>query len=42
MDLTTLAIAAIALVVAGRFRKVPEPVLIGAAGVVGIVIKMLG
>jgi chromate transporter len=42
VDLTTLAIAGIALVVAGRFRKVPEPVLIGAAGVVGIVIKMLG
>jgi chromate transporter len=42
VDLTTLAIAGIALVVAGRFRKVPEPVLIGVAGVVGIVIKMLG
>ena len=41
VDLTTLAIAGIALVVAGRFRKVPEPVLIGAAGAVGIVIKML-
>ena len=42
VDLTTLAIAGIALIVAWRFRKVPEPVLIGAAGVVGIVIKMLG
>jgi chromate transporter len=41
VDFTTLAIAAIALVVTWRFRKIPEPVLIGAAGVVGIVIKML-
>jgi len=41
VDLTTLAIAGIALIVAWRFRKVPEPVLIGAAGAVGIVIKML-
>jgi chromate transporter len=41
VDLTTLAIAGIALVVAWRFRKIPEPVLIAAAGAVGIVVKML-
>ena len=41
VDLTTLAIAGLALIVAWRFRKVPEPVLIGAAGAVGIAIKML-
>jgi chromate transporter len=41
VDFTTLAIAAIALVVAWRFRRIPEPVLIGAAGAAGIAIKML-
>ena len=41
VDLTTLAIATVALVVAWRFRKIPEPVLIGAAGAAGIAIKML-
>jgi chromate transporter len=41
VDPTTMAIAGIALIVAWRFRKIPEPVLIGAAGAAGIAIKML-
>ena len=42
VDVTTLAIAVAALVFAWRLRKVPEPVLIAAAGVAGILLKMLG
>ncbi len=36
VDLTTLAIAATTLAVAWRFRKLPEPLLIVAAGIVGV------
>jgi chromate transporter len=42
VDLTTLAIAAAALAVSWRFRRVPEPLLILVAGVVGVVLKRLG
>lgn len=41
-DLATFAIAAIALVVACRFRKISEPLLILLAGVVGVLLKRLG
>src|SRR5206468_4792199 len=36
VDVTTLAIALGALLVLTRFRRVPEPLLIAAAGVLGI------
>jgi len=42
VDLTTLGIAVVAFVFAWRVRKVPEPVLIAAAGVAGILLKMFG
>ena len=42
VDMATLAIAGGALAVASGFRKVPEPVLILVAGVVGVVLKGLG
>jgi chromate transporter len=42
VDLTTLAIAVVAFVFAWRVRKVPEPVLIAAAGLAGILLKTLG
>ena len=41
VDLTTLAIASVALLFAWRVRKVPEPVLIAAAGIAGIVLQRL-
>ena len=42
VDLATFAIAATALVVACRFRKISEPLLILLAGVVGVLLKRLG
>jgi chromate transporter len=42
VDLTTLSIALAALAVASRFRKVPEPLLILLAGIVGVLLKGLG
>ncbi|MBL8144610.1 MAG: chromate transporter, partial [Acidobacteria bacterium] len=39
MDVATLAIAVIVLGVGWRFRKVPEPLLILAAGVMGVLLK---
>ncbi len=39
VDLTTLAIAASVLGVAWRFRKVPEPLLIVFAGLVGVLLR---
>ena len=39
VDATTVAIAAVALVVQARFRRVPEPLLIAAAAVLGILLK---
>ena len=42
VDVATLSIAIAALVVASRFRKVPEPLLILLAGVVGVLLKGLG
>jgi len=41
VDAATLAIAAAALGVAWRFKKVPEPLLILAAGLLGIALKRL-
>ena len=41
VDLATLAIASVALLFAWRVRKVPEPVLIAAAGIAGIVLQRL-
>jgi chromate transporter len=38
-DVTTLAIAIAALAVSGRFRKLPEPVLILTAGVLGVLLR---
>ena len=42
VDGTTLTIAIVALTLAWRVRKLPEPVLILAAGVAGILLRMLG
>ncbi len=42
VDVATLSIAIAALAVASRFRKVPEPLLILLAGVVGVLLKGLG
>ena len=42
VDGTTLTIAIVALAFAWRVRKLPEPVLIAAAGVAGILLRMLG
>ena len=42
VDIATVAIATTALAVAWRFRKVPEPLLILLAGIVGVLIKGLG
>jgi chromate transporter len=42
VDAGTLAIAAVALLVAWRFRKVPEPLMIVAAGIVGVLLKGIG
>jgi chromate transporter len=42
VDLTALAIVLMALGVAARFKKVPEPLLIVAAGLVGVLLKGLG
>ena len=42
VDVPTLAIAVGALCVASRFRRVPEPLLILVAGVVGVLLKKLG
>jgi chromate transporter len=39
VDAGTLAIAAVALLVAWRFRKVPEPLMILASGIVGVLLK---
>ena len=39
VDVGTLAIALVALAVTWRFRKVPEPVTITAAGLVGVLLK---
>src|SRR6185503_5189705 len=41
VDVPTVAIAAATLGVAWRFRRVPEPLLILAAGVVGVLLKRL-
>jgi chromate transporter len=41
-DASTLVIAIVALVVASRFRKVPEPLLILVAGLVGVLLKARG
>lgn len=41
VDLATLAIAVTTLAVAWRFRKVPEPLLIVIAGVLGVLLKGL-
>lgn len=41
-DALTLAIAIVALVVASRLRKVPEPLLIAVAGLVGVLRTALG
>jgi len=42
VDAGTLAIAAVALLVAWRFRRVPEPLMIVAAGIVGVLLKGIG
>ena len=42
VDGTTLTIAIVALAFAWRVRKLPEPVLIAAAGVAGILLRMFG
>jgi chromate transporter len=42
VDLGTLAIALAALAVAWRFRKVPEPLTILVAGIVGVLLKGVG
>jgi len=39
VDGPTLAIAAVALGIAWRFRKVPEPLLILLAGMVGVLLE---
>jgi len=39
IDWTTVLISAVTLAILIRFRKVPEPLLIVAAGVVGIVLR---
>jgi chromate transporter len=39
VDLATLAIAAVTLGVAWRFRKVPEPLLILVAGILGVLLR---
>jgi chromate transporter len=39
VDVTTAAIAAATLIVLVRFRRVPEPLFIAAAALVGIVLK---
>jgi chromate transporter len=39
VDATTVAIAGAALIVLARFRRVPEPVLIAAAALLGILLK---
>jgi len=39
VDAGTLAIAAVALLVAWRFRRVPEPLMIVAAGIVGVLLE---
>ena len=41
VDVGTLAIALVALLVAWRFRKVPEPVTIAVAGLVGVLLKRI-
>jgi hypothetical protein len=42
VDLTTLSIAIAAWTIASRFRRVPEPVLILLAGILGVLLKGLG
>jgi chromate transporter len=42
VDVATLVIAVAALVVASRYRKVPEPLLIAVAGLAGVFLKALG
>jgi chromate transporter len=42
VDLRTLSIATAAWVVASRFRRVPEPLLIVLAGIIGILLRGLG
>jgi chromate transporter len=42
VDLGTLGIAAAALLVTWRFRKVPEPLVIFVAGIVGVLLKGVG
>jgi chromate transporter len=42
VDVTTLSITIVALAVASRFRKVPEPLLILLAGIVGVLLRGLG
>jgi chromate transporter len=41
-DLVTLSVAIVALIVASRFRKVPEPLLILVAGLAGVLLKRFG
>jgi chromate transporter len=40
-DLVALSIAIVALAIASRFKRVPEPLLILLAGIVGVVLKRL-
>jgi chromate transporter len=40
VDLTTLAVALLALLVCVRFKKLPEPILILAAGLLGVAAKL--
>jgi chromate transporter len=42
VDVATLVIATAAFVVAWRFRKVPEPVMILASGSAGLLVKGVG
>jgi chromate transporter len=39
MDLPTLLIAAVSLLLLLRFKKVPEPLIIFGAGIVGMTVK---
>ena len=41
MDVTTVTIALMTLVILVKFKKVQEPLLIAAAGSVGLVLKGL-
>jgi chromate transporter len=39
MDLPTLLIAAVSLLLLLRFKKMPEPLIIFGAGIVGMTVK---